>query len=59
MQGLDFFVVTLVSEFLWAEPKEGKFVVVGFDGEVEIGGNEDGVLDYGFPCFADTDTSNY
>ena len=41
MQGVDFFVVTLVLEFLWAEPKEGEFVVVGFDGEVEIGGNEE------------------
>jgi hypothetical protein len=26
-------------------------VLVGFDGVVEMGGNEGGVLDYGFPSF--------
>ena len=27
-------------------------MVVVVDGVVEMGGNEGGVLDYGFPCFA-------
>ena len=31
-------------------------VVVG-DGVVEMGGNKGGVLDLGFPSFANTDTS--
>ena len=32
-------------------------VVVG-GGVVEMGGNEGGVLDYGFPCFGNADGSN-
>ena len=32
-------------------------VVVVVDDVVKMGGNEGGVLDYGFPCFANTDTS--
>ena len=33
-------------------------LVVVVDGEVEMGGDESGVLDYGFPGFANADASN-
>ena len=32
-------------------------VVVVVDDGMKMGGNEGVVLDYGFPCFANTDTS--
>ena len=32
--------------------------MVGGGGVVEMGGNEGGVLDYGFPCFGNADGSN-
>ena len=34
-------------------------VVVDGDGVVEIGGNEGGVLDDGFPCFANGGGNDY
>jgi hypothetical protein len=56
MQCVDLFDVCVI----FAEPEEEVVVVVVVvDGAVEMGGNEGGVLDYGFPCFANTDGDDY
>ena len=59
IRGEGIFDVKNVSfSILCAKPEKEEVMAVGGAGVVEMAGNEGGVLDYGFPCFANADGSN-